>query len=91
MMFGLSDTEDKIRAYIRERFGNDPKAAFDAYAFQDRMGEDALDRFLRDAGVGGAVYRGLLVSLALRRLDADDDERISFEEFLAGFPTEEQA
>jgi hypothetical protein len=91
MMFGLGDAETKIRAFIRDKFDGDPANAFAHYATDGKVGEDALDRFLKDAGVGGAVYRGMLVSLALRKLDADGDDRISLKEFKDGFPTEEQA
>jgi hypothetical protein len=85
MMFGLGDTEDKIRTLLRVKFNGDSKAAFDAYATAGKMGEEAIDKFLKDAGVGGVRYRSVLVSLALRRADANDDDAIDYAEFVDTF------
>jgi hypothetical protein len=89
MMFGLSDTETKIRAFIRERFYGDPANAFAHYAPSGSMDAPGVAWFLREAGVGPAVYRNLLARLAMDRLDADRDGGITLAEFKAGFPTEE--
>ena len=84
-MFGIRGTESKIRAYVRDRFHDDARAAFDHYAAGGSWDAAAVLQFLEDAGVRPAVYRMLLTQLAFYHLDADGDGRISFDEFEKGF------
>jgi len=79
----------KISALMQKNHGGSDAAArrrlFDAY---DKDGDghicrSELTRLLEDAGIGNALTRGFWVKGVIAKLDTDDTQTISYEEFEA--------
>ena len=70
----------KVQAMVADRFGGNYRAAFDNYGDGGRMGEDGLERLLKDAGVGNFATRGTWAAAIMEKLDGDRDGFISFAE-----------
>jgi len=79
----------KIQALMKSRFGATDSGArrslFEAYdANSDgQICRSELAKLLDDAGVGNAFTRGFWTKGVLARLDSDENETISYEEFEA--------
>ncbi len=79
----------KIQSVLRSRYGgvgaDERRSMFGDY---DRNGDgfidaDELTSILADAGVGNALTRGFWVKGVITRMDQNDDDQISFDEFEA--------
>jgi hypothetical protein len=75
---------DGIKALVKNKFGGDYGAAFDAYAGPDgKIDSDELSTVLEQAGIGNGLTRGFWVSGVLDKVDQDGDRKISWPEFQA--------
>lgn len=80
---------EKIQGLMRSRHGGtDHAARARLFAAYDTNGDgqicrSELARLLDDAGVGNSLTRGFWVKGVIARLDQDDNETISLEEFEA--------
>jgi hypothetical protein len=75
---------DGIKALVKNKFGGDYRAAFDAYAGPDgKIDSDELSTVLEQAGIGNGLTRGFWVSGVLDKVDQDGDRKISWPEFQA--------
>jgi hypothetical protein len=75
----------KGKAYVESAFGNDPKKAFDRYAGPDgKISRGGVEKFLRDADIGGFFLRGVIADEVMAQLDKDGDGKLSWDELQAG-------
>ena len=77
----------KVGGLVDQRFGGDYRAAFGHY---DTNGDGTISTaemtaLLADAGVGNWFTRWTWVNGVVSRLDANDDDHISWDEFRARF------
>lgn len=69
---------EKVKGLVAGRFDGNYKTAFDHYGGGGPIDGDALERLLKDAGVGNFATRGTWVAAVMEKLDADRDGFISF-------------
>lgn len=78
------ELQEKITAFIRDKFAGDSQAAFRTYA--DGAGlidRTSLKDLLRDAGVGNHFTRGAWADGILEAVDTDRDRKVSWPEFVS--------
>ena len=73
----------KLKEFVKKKYNGNPKKAFDAYARleipRDLMDKKAINKFLKDAGIGW-ITRKVAVPKIVEEFDKNGDGKLSWDE-----------
>ena len=77
-----SDLIAKLTAFVDARFGGDRRQCWQHYAdVSGEIGLAELNRLFKDASIGSTRTRSLIGKEVIRRMDANGNGKIGYDEF----------